>query len=121
MRWLQLLDDVTAGNFAWSMTTARYHEDAENAYPGLRVENTDLFLNGDFGKPIIPLPMKSDVITSDFAKRGFSDDRESTYGSPILEPTCLDSGCKQQTDSSLVSISDFEELSVHGFHVPDTR
>lgn len=23
-QWLELLDNVTAGNFAWSMTTARY-------------------------------------------------------------------------------------------------
>ncbi|CAG7927668.1 unnamed protein product [Penicillium olsonii] len=116
MRWLQLLDDVTAGNFAWSMTTARYHEDAEDAYPELcGVHNTDLVSNGDLGKPIVPLPMKSDMITSDFTQKGFSDDRESTYGSPIIEPTCLDSGCKQQTDSSLVSISDFEEISLEPY------
>lgn len=35
-QWLKLLDRVTAGNFAWSMTTARYRLDAEDAYPALQ-------------------------------------------------------------------------------------
>ena len=35
--WLELLDLVTAGNFAWSMTTARYLN-GEDAYPGLRAK-----------------------------------------------------------------------------------
>lgn len=34
--WLLLLDLVTAGNFAWSMTTARYNVNADDAYPSLR-------------------------------------------------------------------------------------
>ncbi|KAI0126433.1 isoprenoid synthase domain-containing protein [Xylariales sp. AK1849] len=33
---LELLDLVTAGNFAWSMTTARYRLGGEDAYPALR-------------------------------------------------------------------------------------
>ena len=36
MQWLELLDWVTAGNFAWSMTTARYRLGAEDSYPALR-------------------------------------------------------------------------------------
>lgn len=36
LQWLEVLDLVTAGNFAWSMTTARYHLDADDAYPRLR-------------------------------------------------------------------------------------
>ena len=35
-QWLELLDWVTAGNFAWSMTTARYRLGAEDSYPALR-------------------------------------------------------------------------------------
>lgn len=35
-QWLKLLDHVTAGNFAWSMTTARYRLGGEDAYPALR-------------------------------------------------------------------------------------
>lgn len=35
-RWLQLLEQVTAGNFVWSMTTARYRLANKNSYPALR-------------------------------------------------------------------------------------
>lgn len=35
-QWLELLDLVTAGNFAWSMTTARYIHGADDVYPALR-------------------------------------------------------------------------------------
>lgn len=35
-RWFELLELVTAGNFAWSMTTARYDLNGEDAYPTLR-------------------------------------------------------------------------------------
>ncbi|UZP36774.1 hypothetical protein NXS19_004590 [Fusarium pseudograminearum] len=34
-QWLELLDLVTAGNFAWSMTTARYRAGAPDVYPAL--------------------------------------------------------------------------------------
>ncbi|KAF5970868.1 Terpenoid synthase [Fusarium coicis] len=33
--WLELLDLVTAGNFAWSMTTAKYRAGAPDVYPAL--------------------------------------------------------------------------------------
>jgi len=36
LEWINLLDNVTAGNFVWSMTTARYHTEVEDSYPGLR-------------------------------------------------------------------------------------
>lgn len=42
IQWLELLDLVTAGNFAWSMTTARYHHNAEGAYPGLRTRHQQM-------------------------------------------------------------------------------
>ncbi|KAJ5523607.1 terpenoid synthase [Penicillium frequentans] len=35
--WFLFLDLVTAGNFAWSMTTARYDLSAIDAYPALRI------------------------------------------------------------------------------------
>ncbi|QPC69260.1 hypothetical protein HYE68_000012 [Fusarium pseudograminearum] len=34
-QWLELLDLVTTGNFAWSMTTARYRAGAPDVYPAL--------------------------------------------------------------------------------------
>lgn len=36
LQWLELLDLVTAGNFAWSMTTARYRLGGRDDYPKLR-------------------------------------------------------------------------------------
>lgn len=36
VRWMRLLEDITAGNFAWSMTTARYRLANKNSYPALR-------------------------------------------------------------------------------------
>lgn len=36
VKWLQLLEHVTAGNFVWSMTTARYRLANKNSYPALR-------------------------------------------------------------------------------------
>lgn len=36
--WFYILDTVTAGNFAWSMTTARYHASSHNPYSDLRKE-----------------------------------------------------------------------------------
>ncbi|KAI9727247.1 MAG: hypothetical protein M1828_006866 [Chrysothrix sp. TS-e1954] len=46
--WLDLLDYVTAGNFAWSMTTARYLK-GEDSYPGLRARHRNKAdaVNGD--------------------------------------------------------------------------
>ncbi|USW55040.1 Putative polyprenyl synthetase, isoprenoid synthase domain superfamily [Septoria linicola] len=37
--WFDLLDLVTAGNFAWSMTTARYDLNGQDAYPALRLQH----------------------------------------------------------------------------------
>lgn len=39
LNWFDVLDMVTAGNFAWSMTTARYDSGAKDAYPDLRATN----------------------------------------------------------------------------------
>lgn len=40
--WFLLLDLVTAGNFAWSMTTARYDSSAIDAYPALRIAHENV-------------------------------------------------------------------------------
>lgn len=54
-QWLELLDLVTAENFVWSMTTARYRLGAEDAYPSLRAacsETTDTGITDSLGSPI---------------------------------------------------------------------
>lgn len=51
--WFTLLDVVTAGNFAWSMTTARYLR-GEDPYPGLRSKHhaSGASSNDDLDEPI---------------------------------------------------------------------
>lgn len=54
-QWLKLLDHVTAGNFAWSMTTARYRLGGEDAYPALRAahgENPEAGVVDSLSQPI---------------------------------------------------------------------
>lgn len=46
-QWLELLDLVTAGNFAWSMTTARYRAGAKDVYPALWLKCGDTFDSDD--------------------------------------------------------------------------
>lgn len=53
-QWLELLDLVTAGNFAWSMTTARYRAGAEDVYPALWKKCADMSEDDSesLGRPI---------------------------------------------------------------------
>ncbi|XXH01034.1 hypothetical protein Hte_007385 [Hypoxylon texense] len=54
-QWLELLDLVTAGNFVWSMTTARYRLGAEDSYPSLRTaysKSADAGIPDSLGSPI---------------------------------------------------------------------
>lgn len=71
-QWLELLDLVTAGNFAWSMTTARYRAGAEDAYPSLwlHCSNTsDPHGNESLARPIslnaADMADKIDTVLSD--------------------------------------------------------
>lgn len=51
-QWLELFDLVTAGNFAWSMTTARYQHDAKDVYPALRKTFPGSSASDSLGCPI---------------------------------------------------------------------
>lgn len=71
-QWLELLDLVTAGNFAWSMTTARYRLGAEDAYPSLRTaysKTADTGNTDSLGSPIslnaATMADKIDVVLKD--------------------------------------------------------
>lgn len=44
--WFVMLDTVTAGNFAWSMTTARYNAHVYDPYPALRKAHAEAKQNG---------------------------------------------------------------------------
>ncbi|KAI1495578.1 isoprenoid synthase domain-containing protein [Biscogniauxia marginata] len=78
-QWLELLDLVTAGNFAWSMTTARYRLGAEDAYSSLRTacsETSDSGITDSLGCPIslnaVTMADKIDVVLKDRRYLDFS-------------------------------------------------
>ena len=55
-KWLSILDLVTAGNFVWSMTTARYIIGTSDEYPKLRASHLEKRASGgiyDFNEPIL--------------------------------------------------------------------
>ncbi|KAF4966749.1 hypothetical protein FSARC_5614 [Fusarium sarcochroum] len=47
LHWLHVLDCVTAGNFAWSMTTARYQAGSDDIYPTLWRKCADMSDSND--------------------------------------------------------------------------
>jgi len=61
-QWLELLDLVTAGNFVWSMTTARYQLGAEDAYPRLRAECSVAPDTGPAGSLGCPISVSATVL-----------------------------------------------------------
>ena len=70
-QWMVLLDLITAGNFVWSMTTARYRIGAEDSYPKLRRD----------------WPKTSDSSTNDSLGSSISENTEAIANriDPILE------------------------------------
>ncbi|KAF9241499.1 hypothetical protein DTO013E5_8798 [Penicillium roqueforti] len=121
IKWFELLDIVTAGNFAWSMTTARYHDDVEDAYPGLRVVSQKKKASHPFSslsKPITSLTI--------IAKRdnfvGFETlDSPNILGSSTngeasnapISPAL--SEFENQRDDTPLHISEFEEIALEPY------
>lgn len=64
IQWLDLLDLVTAGNFAWSMTTARYQLEADDAYPRLRAAHKESPPATAFDSLSIPISLGSVDMTT---------------------------------------------------------
>lgn len=120
IKWFELLDVVTAGNFAWSMTTARYHDDVEDAYPGLRAVNQKKKAFRPFSSlstPITSLPtngktenyvgFKTPKSPSTLGYRGYSTNDEASTA-----PTSpASSKFEQQSDDFPLPISSFEQVS----------
>jgi hypothetical protein len=118
IKWFELLDLVTAGNFAWSMTTARYHDDVEDAYPGLRAVNQQKIASRPFsslGTPIASLTINGKKENSvGFVNSGFPNiPKSSTNGEASTEPTSPASlKFEQQIDGIPLQILAFEEVSL---------
>lgn len=119
--WLELLDLVTAGNFAWSMTTARYRFGAEDSYPALRAtcsETADSGITDSLGSPIslnaATMADKIDVVLKDRRYLDYSI-RERRTSKP--EPKAAD---RQSIDppekieykkNQVVHLQQYEEVS----------
>lgn len=56
--WFDLLDWVTAGNFAWSMTTARYLN-GKDAYPSLRTAHESKRTSNGFDSLHLPISLNA--------------------------------------------------------------
>ena len=56
--WFDLLDWVTAGNFAWSMTTARYLN-GKDAYPGLRTAHMSKRMSNHLDSLHLPISLNA--------------------------------------------------------------
>lgn len=92
IQWLDLLDLVTAGNFAWSMTTARYDHEAEDSYPTLRAKARESHTESSLDSLSDPISLSAARLTKneDFSgsRRRSMDAADSTPGSP---QSCNDS------------------------------
>lgn len=81
IKWFKLLDFVTAGNFAWSMTTARYHDDVEDAYPGLRAVNQKKKASRPFSSLSTPITSLTTNAKKENSAGSETPDSQSIVGS----------------------------------------
>lgn len=117
IKWFELLDLVTAGNFSWSMTTARYHDDVEDAYPGLRTVNQKTKASHPFSSlstsiSSLTINAKKDKSVGFETLDSPNSLGSSTNGEVSTAPTSpASSKFKPQRDDAPLHISAFEEVS----------
>lgn len=123
-QWLKLLDHVTAGNFAWSMTTARYRLGGEDAYPALRAahgENPESGIVDGLSQPIslnaANMAKKMDLVLKERKYMDTSTSEDNVGDSrPILVDTQL---IQSNRDAELIhsltvqprALTQYEEVS----------
>ncbi|KAF4984888.1 hypothetical protein FZEAL_41 [Fusarium zealandicum] len=110
-RWLHLLDNVTAGNFAWSMTTARYKAGGEDAYPALWRKCADMSDSNDKGSLGLSISANAagmaDKIDVVLHERRYLDlsNPERTLEKPDLTTNDLRPQLSESTESSKSQLS----------------
>ncbi len=119
--WLELLDLVTAGNFAWSMTTARYRFGAEDSYPALRAtcsETADSGITDSLGSPIslnaATMADKIDVVLKDRRYLDYSirERRTSKPEPKVADRQSIDPPGKiEYKKNQVVHLQQYEEVS----------
>lgn len=123
-QWLKLLDHVTAGNFAWSMTTARYRLGGEDAYPALRAAHGESPESGTVDSLSQPISLnaanmakKMDLVLKE-RKYMDTSTSEDTVGDspPMLVDTQLiqskrDAGLFNSLTAQPRALTQYEEVS----------
>jgi hypothetical protein len=117
LEWINLLDNVTSGNFVWSMTTARYHTDVEDSYPGLRKAQQEKSTSDMVDSLSIPISVnaageeaRSDSLvgTPNVFESLDSQKCELTTREPIKDGSSL----AATQESSESRLTEFEEVSI---------
>jgi predicted secreted protein len=97
LEWINLLDNVTAGNFVWSMTTARYHTDVEDSYPGLRKAHLEKDTSDKVDSLSIPISVNA---------AGEETRHDSSVGTPTKSQTHDPQMCELAQDGAINDGSD---------------
>lgn len=117
LKWIELLVLVTAGNFAWSMTTARYHAEAEDAYPGLRAANQNEHFHPSFNSLSAPITPRTVAVTGEHSlesnTREFPDSSESSKSDETSSPptSCDLPKWAEEGEDTLSTLSAYEGVS----------
>lgn len=120
VKWMQLLEYVTAGNFAWSMTTARYNIANKNAYPALRAAQdaqSDVAdsLSRSITDSAAELSKKIDVVIGDRKYLNLNAREEIVVRHvrelPPKQVEDQDEPVQQQQVSQIPALSNFENVS----------
>jgi hypothetical protein len=116
LEWINLLDNVTSGNFVWSMTTARYHEDLEDSYPALRKAHKEKGTSDMVDSLSIPISVNaagedirkdSIVTTPNESETPDPQKCELTTGEPVKDGSSL----AASPVPSKSRLAEFEEVS----------
>ncbi|KAJ5323826.1 hypothetical protein N7476_002426 [Penicillium atrosanguineum] len=121
LKWIELLVLVTAGNFAWSMTTARYHAEAEDAYPGLRAANQNKHSLPSFDSFSAPITPRTIAVNGEKSlnsnAREFPDNSESSKSDDASSPptSCDSSKWNEEGNDILSTLSAYEGIALEPY------
>ena len=124
--WLKLLDHVTAGNFAWSMTTARYRLGGEDAYAALRAAhgaNSESGILDSLSQPIslnaANMAKKMDLVLGERKYMDMTTSEDNVVDSPpiLVDPQLIQSNREAELVHSQTvqprALTQYEEVSTN--------
>lgn len=109
MEWIDILDHVTAGNFVWSMTTARYDYKRPDSYPSLRA-SMSVVGNEEFADTLSkPISATQVVIVERLSETACSlDPNTPNYGDASKDDKIIR---ESRTPILVGSLDTYEEVS----------